>query len=598
MNYFCNPINVPYHYQFSRQMMSENIEISREAADPSMILFQGRYYMFPSMNLSVWVSDDLVNWESHALPENLPLYDYAPDVRVIGDYVYFSASRRGKNCDFYRTKDVLNGPYEKIEGTFAFWDPNLFEDEDGKVYFYWGSSNVTPIYGVEMNPETMKRIGEPQELIFGNAWDHGYERVGENNSIMPRSEKEIDEHVGEVIAAYGVCVENLPEKDWLTLRGCVSQKPYIEGAWMTKYNGKYYLQYAFSETQSNVYGDGVYVSDKPLGPFTLAQNNPYSFMPEGFLSGAGHGSTMEDKEGTWWHASTMRISVNQQFERRVGLWPAGFDEDGELFCNQRYGDWPMSIDRFKKNPWAEPEWMLLSCGKKMEGSSFEAGKEPEKAAQENVRTWWRAATNEPGQWLKMDLGKEQDVRAIQINFADDKLDIPVPGEICTDVDMPRYIAPELEPTCWLLEGSIDGENWETLSDKTDTSTCLPHDLVVLEEGAQVRYIKLTVIAVPYNQPACISGLRVFGNSEGEKPSKAEYTVERLNGEEMFVKASARGSVGYNILWGHSPEKLYHSWIVYGDCEQKISALVKGREYYVRVDAFNECGITAGDPVKL
>ena len=30
---------------------------------------------------------------SHRLPDSLPLYDYAPDVRVVGDYVYFSASR-------------------------------------------------------------------------------------------------------------------------------------------------------------------------------------------------------------------------------------------------------------------------------------------------------------------------------------------------------------------------------------------------------------------------------------------------------------------------------------------------------------------------
>lgn len=45
---------------------------------------------------------------------------------MVGDYVYFSASRRGTICDFYRTKDILNGPFERIPGTFDFWDPNLF----------------------------------------------------------------------------------------------------------------------------------------------------------------------------------------------------------------------------------------------------------------------------------------------------------------------------------------------------------------------------------------------------------------------------------------------------------------------------------------
>ena len=146
-----------YRYQFIQDMRSGEDKISREAADPSMILFQGKYYIFASMTLSVWVSEDMVHWESHRLPDSLPLYDYAPDVRVVGDYVYFSASRRGTICDFYRTKDILNGPFERIPGTFDFWDPNLFLDDDGKLYFYWGCNNVTPIWGVELEPETMYR---------------------------------------------------------------------------------------------------------------------------------------------------------------------------------------------------------------------------------------------------------------------------------------------------------------------------------------------------------------------------------------------------------------------------------------------------------
>lgn len=107
--YFCNPLNMDYRYQFIQDMRSGEDKISREAADPSMILFQGKYYIFASMTLSVWVSEDMVHWESHRLPDSLPLYDYAPDVRVVGDYVYFSASRRGTICDFYRTKDIRTG---------------------------------------------------------------------------------------------------------------------------------------------------------------------------------------------------------------------------------------------------------------------------------------------------------------------------------------------------------------------------------------------------------------------------------------------------------------------------------------------------------
>ena len=151
MKYYCNPININYLYQFNADLRNGGaLKICREAADPSMILFKGRYYIFASMTLGVWVSDDLTRWENHRLPEELPLYDYAPDVRVMGDWVYFCASNRDHNCDRWRTRDVLNGPYERIEGDFPFWDPNLFVDDDERVYFYWGCSNVTPIYGVEL----------------------------------------------------------------------------------------------------------------------------------------------------------------------------------------------------------------------------------------------------------------------------------------------------------------------------------------------------------------------------------------------------------------------------------------------------------------
>ena len=210
--YFCNPLNMDYRYQFIQDMRSGEDKISREAADPSMILFQGKYYIFASMTLSVWVSEDMVHWESHRLPDSLPLYDYAPDVRVVGDYVYFSASRRGTICDFYRTKDILNGPFERIPGTFDFWDPNLFLDDDGKLYFYWGCNNVTPIWGVELEPETMVPKTERKELIYGQPEKIGYERVGENHSKMPLSEEEAVEKFKEFLKAQGKDADHLTEE--------------------------------------------------------------------------------------------------------------------------------------------------------------------------------------------------------------------------------------------------------------------------------------------------------------------------------------------------------------------------------------------------
>ena len=62
-----------------------------------------------------------------------------------------------------------------------------------------------------------------------------------------------------------------------------------------------------------------------------------AYSPGGFCPGAGHGSTLEDRHGNWWHTSTMRISVNHDFERRGGLWPAGVDAHGGLAHHQVVG---------------------------------------------------------------------------------------------------------------------------------------------------------------------------------------------------------------------------------------------------------------------
>lgn len=597
MNYYCNPLNINYRYQFNADPRRGGaLQICREAADPSMICFEGRYYIFASMTLGVWVSDDLAHWENHRLPEELPLYDYAPDVRVMNGYVYFCASRRESNCDRWRTRDILHGPYEKIEGNFPFWDPNLFVDDDGSVYFYWGCSNVTPIYGVELDPGSMLPKGEKIALIEGHPYEIGYERVGEDNALLPATEEEIDAKYHAFHKMQGVNEADIPEAVRPLIRGMFSNRPYVEGAWMDKHRGRYYLQYACPGTQYNTYSDGVYVSDGPLGPFTPAENNPYSYKPGGFLPGAGHGSTMRDRQGNWWHTATMRISVNHDFERRVGLWPAGFDADGELFCNQRYGDWPMAIAG--QDAWRDPAWMLLSAHKTATASSCDAGHEPEKAVEENVRTWWRAASNSRNEWLQVDLGKTFDVHAVQVNFADDRIDIPCPGEIRPG-SQARYIEERDLATQWKLEGSADGETWFVIEDKSDAQTDLSHDLIVREEGFAARYLRLSDLAVPYGQQPCVSGLRVFGRGGGAAPQKPAFRAKRMSDLDMAVSVEPRSdALGYNILFGGSPEKLYHSYMVFEAGTKRVGALIKGRAYFVRVDAFNENGITEGDCIRL
>ena len=235
--------------------------------------------------------------------------------------------------------------------------------------------------------------------------------------------------------------------------------------------------------------------------------------------------------------------------------------------------------------------MLLSYQKKVTASSETEGHEPALAADENVRTWWQAASKGADEWLCLDLGESMDVRAIQINFADDKIDIPVPGELHTG-NTPRYIDDSPMFTRWLLEGSEDGITYEVIEDKRNALTDLSHDLVVLPEGKRLRYLKIRHMEVPYGQRPCLSGLRVFGRGNGAAPSQASFTAKRTGELEFEVEMHADHAAGYNVLWGSSREKLYHSAMFF-EKKLKIGALVKGQSYTVRVDTFNENGITEG-----
>ena len=182
MKTYCNPLDLGYRYQHMKE--GERAVGFREGADPTLVYFKGKYYLFVSMSAGFWYSDDLLHWDFHADPDLL-IYDYAPDVRQVGDYLYFSASRKGRNCPILRTADPLIEPFTEVSAPFAFWDPDMFCDDDGRVYFYWGCSNTSPIWGVELDPDTMTPIGEKKELIFGREEELGYERPG-NNGIVDK----------------------------------------------------------------------------------------------------------------------------------------------------------------------------------------------------------------------------------------------------------------------------------------------------------------------------------------------------------------------------------------------------------------------------
>jgi hypothetical protein len=411
---------------------------------------------------------------------------------------------------------------------------------------YWGSSNVYPIYGDELDKDNQLSFKKYfKKLIYLHPKEHGWERFGYDH------------------------------RDTI--------KPFIEGAWMTKYNKKYYLMYGAPGTEYNVYANGVYTSDHPLGPFEYAPNNPVSYKPGGYVTGAGHGNTFQDNFGNWWNTGTPWLAVNWNFERRIAMFPAGFDKDGLMYSNTRFGDFPHYLPTKK---WNNKEdlfigWMLLSYRKNVTASSTLDEFTPDNLTDENPRTFWIAEKNKPGEWVVIDLKKAKSVHALQINFTDYKNNI--------------YKSDSTVYTQFKIYSSTDNINWKLIADLTSEKRDRPNAYIELPEEVNARYIKYEHVYVASKYLA-ISDIRIFGNDDGPLPETPKiFSVKRDDDRRnAFIKWSeVKDAVGYNILWGIKPDKLYQTYQVFADKDTKLElrALTINQDYYFAIEAFNESGVS-------
>lgn len=564
---YCNPVDIDYTYM--SHYRAERDVSYRSGADPAIVNFNGKFYLFVTRSHGYWVSEDMGNWR-FIRPQNWYFSGSNAPAAAVRDgkiIAYGDPSGRGPILetdnpelgDWKTNFAVLNPPG-------GIQDPNLFVDTDGRVYLYEESSNLWPIRGVELDPDNYYiPIGEQVDLFNLDPENHGWERFGQD-------------HRSDVA-------------------------PFIEGPWMVKHDSTYYLMYGAPGTQWNVYADGVYTSDSPLGPFTYAPYNPVAYKPGGFLNGAGHGSAVMDNNGNHWHFSTMAISVNFKFERRIGMYPAGFEENGQMYVNTAYGDYPHYLPDTKVEDHKHrfTGWMLLSKDKPVKTNSVltgvarnvadehETGNMPEQEADdysiemindENIRTLWVAESNSDSIWFEMDLGREMTINAFQLNYQDFNANI--------------FGKPDTLRQQFVIELSNDGERWETVVDFSDNQEDRPHAYIELETPAMGRYIKFSNTYFP-NRYLAIGEFRVFGNGNGEQPATpGAFTVERQADTRNADIAwdGVENAMGYVLYWGIEPDKLNNSAMIYNDTSYELRALTKGQGYYLAIEAFNENGISS------
>lgn len=545
-NTYCNPINIDYTYM----IYNANNGISyRSGADPAIVRFRNEYYLFVTRSLGYWHSTDLKNWD-FITPEKWYFQgSNAPAASNYKDSVLYVTGDPSGSMSILYTDDPKKGNWKAVPSILNdLQDPDLFIDDNGKAYMFWGSSNKFPIRGITLDKEKNFKPSDEVDTLFNlDESKHGWERFGENNS---------DTALGG----------------------------YIEGAWLTKHNDKYYMQYAAPGTEFNVYADGTYIGDEPLGPYHYAPNNPISFKPGGFINGAGHGSTVRGPQNQYWHFTTMAVNVNIGWERRIGMFPTFFDKDGLMYCSTYFGDYPHYAPAIPGMMGAFTGWMLLSYKKPVKASSIVENYKPENVTDENVKTFWVAENNDDKQWIEIDLLRPGKVFAVQVDYNDYHSNI--------------YGKPPGLYQRYTIEGSLDGKSWSNLVDRSDNFNDVPNDYVELASPQTVRYVRYKNIHVP-TPYLSISGLRIFGIGEGKKPAEVKnFSVNRKQDRrDALIKwASQQNCQGYNVLWGIAPDKLYSSWMVYDGDSLEMRNLSADQSYYFSIEAFNENGVSVKTPV--
>ncbi len=568
MKSYCNPLNLNYNIQLpntggNRDSTGPDNWYFREAADPSVVIFEDEYYLFSSVTKGYWVSPDLWQWEFIALDDwsQLPnLRHYAPTAVVL-DGVMYLAPGNSRLAGVFKTSTPRSpASWTEIPDTgtpatgMHYPDAQLFYDEDfDKLYYTYGCSTDGYIHIQELDKATFTPCGLYHKMFMPNPDSRGWERPG-----GPRGNNDRQ--------GFG----------------------WVEGAQLFKHNGRYYWIYSLPDL-GNAYCNGVYVSDDIAGPYQFQPLNPCTQKLTGFAPGSGHGEIFKDKFGNWWTITCQNLWKLERFERRISMFPTRIDDDGQLYSDTRFGDYPTLIpDQYINNDTdgLKPEWNLLSYNKPVWASSSLDGFPPANACDEDIRSWWSAGSRDPGEWLQMDLGQQCNIHSIQVNFAEQDI---------------RNHEDSMPCTQYRLMVSNDGESWRMILDRSNSTRDTPHDYALLDEPVPGRYVKVINCHMPFEGNFALRGLRLFGFGSGKLLTSPDFSVKR-NAEDLREAVVAwtelPGADGYVIRYGIKPDKLYHSQQIYGCSWHMLRCLNSDNSYYFSIDAFNANGCTTGEKVIL
>ena len=99
----------------------------------------------------------------------------------------------------------------------------------------------------------------------------------------------------------------------------------------------------------------------------------------------------------------------------------------------------------------------------------------------------------------------------------------------------------------------------------------------------------------------ISGLRVFGNGLGNKPTNVKQLIvlrtEKDKRSAWIKWTPVANAYAYNIYTGLSPDKLYNCIMVHDANEYYYKAMDSEKTYYFSIEAVNENGVSERSAVQ-
>jgi len=457
-NTYCNPIPLP-DYPIGRQGLEDEYNW-RETADPSVIYENGIWYLYSSCGMVYW-SRDFCTWQH----ERMEPYDcgYAPSVTKHNGKFYLSASL----SELYVSDDPL-GPFVSL-GAFTLpdgnklercYDPMMFSDDDGRLFLYY-TTGMPLILGVELDKnEPTKLLSEPA-LMFKFDPNHIWERIGEYNDD-----------------------------------GAMSA---MEGPWLFKRNGVYYLTYCAPATEYSSYGLGAYKGEGPLGPWTYMESSPFTQKRDGVVRGPGHGSIVEGPNDSLWVFYTTTVCYAHAMERRIGFDPVYIDEKGDIVC-KAVTETPQWAPGSVADPvnCSDTGLICVTGRRRPVASSSAPGRDAVYATDEDLLSWWEAEDDDSEPNLTIPLAfYGVNCCAVRIMWRDVGLSLSkgaLPGPI-------RY---KLE-----LRDTYHENDWVCVLDRSESDEDMIVDYRTFEE-CRANEARLTILGAPKGIKPGVMNISIFG----------------------------------------------------------------------------------------